>query len=210
MAFYRLLAVSISVGAVIFSGLLYWYQWSAHTLSDNEIDAYLSTIEAQAQSPGGKHDMIALRAFLESDDGRPVYTVNLYKFHDKAAYTAGAGFTGTGEQAYDRFSRVMISLMAERSSHPIYGSSWVDASSDWDRIVVVRYRSRRDLVDLFATDAFADASLHKWASIREHQRMLVQATHIPDGKYLFFILAFLASAAVYILIPVFTRSSAPN
>lgn len=210
MAPYKLWAVSIGVGAVIFFGLLYWYQWSAHKLSGGEIDAYLSTIEAQTQSPGGKHDMIALRQFLENDDGRPVYTVNLYRFHKKAVYPAGSSFTGTGEQAYDRFSKTMISLMTKRGSHPIYGSSWVDASSDWDRIVVVRYRSRRDLVDLFATDTFAEASLHKWASIHDHQRMLVQATHIPDGKYLIVILALLATAAGLFLIPVFIRSSGPT
>lgn len=207
MAIYKLWAVSIGVGAVILFGLLYWYQWSARTLSEDEIETYLSAIEAQTQIPGGKHDMVALRAFLEADDGRPIYTVNLYKFHEQAAYPAGSGFTGTGEQAYELFSKAMISLMTKRGSHPIYGSSWADASSDWDRIVVVRYRSRRDLVDLFATDTFADASLHKWASIRDHQRMLVQATHIPDGKLLFLVLAFLASAASYFALSVFFKST---
>jgi hypothetical protein len=210
MAFYKPWTTSISIGVVFFFSLLYWYQWSAHTLSGDEIDTYLSKIEAQTQTPGGRHDMVALRGFLESDDGHPIYTINLYKFHKQAAYPAESGFTGTGEQAYDRFSKVMISLMAERGSHPIYGSSWVDTSSDWDRIVVVRYRSRRDLVDLFATDTFAEASLHKWASIREHQRMLVQATHIPDGKFIFLALALIVTAIVYFFMSVFNRSNMPK
>lgn len=189
MTLWKLWTVSIGIGIISFAGLMYWYEWSARALSSGEIDAYVATIEAQTQSPGGRHDITALRHLLERDDGRPIYTVNLYKFRERADYPAGSGFTGTGEDAYQRFSKTMISLLAKRASHPIYGSNWVDASSDWDRVVIVRYRSRRDLVDLFATDAFADAAMHKWASLREHQRMVVQATHIPDGRNIFLIVA---------------------
>lgn len=91
----------------------------------------------------------------------------------------------------------MISLMVKRGSHPIYGSDWTDqANSNWDRIVIVRYRSRRDLEDLFATDRFAEASLHKWASLREHERMLVQAIHIPDGKIVIMLFAILLGLGI--------------
>lgn len=189
MTNYKMLAIFAGVTAGVFLCLMYWYQWSARPLTQSQVESYMSQIDAQSHNPGGKHDMRALRGFLESDDGKPIYTVNLYKFHAVADYPHNSGFSGSGEEAYERFSKVMVSLMTKRGSHPIYGSNWADASSDWDRVVVVRYRSRADLVDLFATDAFAEASLHKWASIREHNRMIVQATHIPDGRYIFIFLA---------------------
>ena len=177
-----------------------WYQWGTQTLSPSDVDAYMAVIEAQTQKPGAKHDLPALRKFLSEDDGKPVYTVNLYKFHDAAEYPDASGFSGTGKQAYDRFSNVMISLMAKRGSHPVFGSNWVDqANSDWDRIVIVRYRSRRDLVDLFATDDFAEASLHKWASLREHERMLVQALHIPDGIYIIAMISIFIGIAINLI-----------
>jgi len=120
--------------------------------------------------------------------------VKIYRFQTAADYPEGSGFGGSGPDAYERFSTVMIPLMIRRGAHPIYGSNWVDRSnSKWDRIVIVRYRSRRDLVDIFATDAFADASLHKWASLRGHDRMLVQALHIPDGRYAILFLALIAA-----------------
>lgn len=194
-------ATAICVAGTISVALLFWYDWSAKTLSPAEVDDYMAIIERQAQVPGGRHDLPALRAFLEQDDGQPVYTVNMYKFHDMADYPEGSGYGGTGEQAYDRFSKVMIPLMIKRGSHPIYGSNWADAlNSRWDRIVIVRYRSRRDLVDLFATEEFADASLHKWASLREHDRMLVQAVHIPDGRYLIMFIGLLSGLIVYLLV----------
>lgn len=190
MTRYKLLIVSVFIPIGIIMVFMYWYRWGAGILSPSDVNHYMTVIEAQTQKPGAKHDLLALRKFLSEDDGKPFYTVNLYKFHDVAEYPEFSEFSGTGEQAYDRFRNVMISLMVKRGSHPVFGSNWVDqANSDWDRIVVVRYRSRRDLVDLFATDDFAEASLHKWASLREHERMLVQALHIPDGIYIMAIIA---------------------
>lgn len=194
----KLKAFSVCMSAAFFFSLIYWYQLSSSILTQTDIDGYMSKIEAQTQKPGGQHDLQALRSFLDKDDGRPIYTVNLYNFHEQADYPAKSGFSGSGEQAYQRFSKVMISLMSKRGSHPIYGSNLVvETNSNWDRIVVVRYRSRRDLVDLFSTDSFANASLHKWASIREHERMIVQAIHIPDGKLPFFLLSLLIGIGVY-------------
>lgn len=180
--------------------LMYWYQWSASTLLPFDVDRYMALIEAQTQMPGARHDLPALRKFLSEDDGAPVYTVNLYKFHDVADYPEGSKFSGTGADAYNRFSNVMIPLMTKRGSHPVYGSNWSDqAKSDWDRIVIVRYRSRRDLVDLFGTNQFAEASLHKWASLRDHERMLVQAIHIPDGKIVIALIATIIGLGIYLI-----------
>ncbi len=194
---HKLLAMSVVIPTGIVIAFMYWYQWGARVLLPSEVNEYMAVIEAQTQSSGARHDLPALRKFLSEDDGKPVYTVNLYNFHDVADYPDGSGYSGTGRQAYTRFSNIMISLMAKRGSHPIYGSDWADqANSNWDRIVIVRYRSRRDLVNLFATDDFAEASLHKWASLREHERMLVQALHIPDGMYIIALIAVFIGIAI--------------
>ena len=75
----------------------------------------------------------------------------------------------------------MLRLLARRASHPIFGSDWADtASSGWDRIVVVRYRSRRDIAEIFASSEFSEASAHKWAALKRNDRMLVQGLHIPE------------------------------
>lgn len=188
----NLLAMTIAPPLIAFFMMMYWYQWGSSSLSPSEVEEYMAVLEAQTQTPGARHDLTALRNFLSEDDGKPIYTVNLYNFHDVASYPDGSAFGGTGAQAYERFSQIMVPLMLKRGSHPIYGSTWADRfNSKWDRIVIVRYRSRRDLVDLFATDDFADGSLHKWASLREHERMLVQALHLPDGKYIFTLIAIL-------------------
>lgn len=90
-------------------------------------------------------------------------------------------------------------LMLKRGSHSVYGSYWSELSSArWDPIVIVRYRSRRELVDLFATKDFVQASLHKWASLKEHERMLVQAIHFPDGIFIIIIFAAIMRVIIFV------------
>ena len=66
----------------------------------------------------------------------------------------------------------MIKLLLLNHSYPIFGSSWLSLSEKgWDKIVIVRYRSRRDMAEVFADPRFSVASEHKWASIDKHERM---------------------------------------
>lgn len=180
----RIRSVVVALGvvpAVLIVALLWLYASSQGPLSALEVDRYMERIEAQTQKPGGRHDIPELRRFLESDDGKPFYTVNLYEFHERAHYRDDQSDQGSGEEAFARFSEVMLRLLARRASHPIFGSDWADiASSGWDRIVVVRYRSRRDIAEIFASTEFSEASKHKWAAIKRNDRMLVQGLHIPE------------------------------
>lgn len=193
----RRVAIALCVvPAVLLATLLWLYASSQRPLSTLEVDRYIERIEAQTQKPGGRHDIPELRRFLESDDGKPFYTVNLYEFHERAHYQDDQPHRGSGQEAFARFSEVMLQMLAKRASHPIFGSDWADiASSGWDRIVIVRYRSRRDIAEIFASAAFSDASQHKWAAIKRNDRMLVQGLHIPELHIPAALLALTAAAS---------------
>ena len=97
----------------------------------------------------------------------------------------------------------MIKLLARNSSHPIFGTDWVDEhSSDWDRLVIVRYRSRRDIAEIFASEEFADASEHKWAALADNDRLLVQGLHIPS----FYLIALILTLLIYALYSIRLRT----
>ena len=195
--------ISVFIGIGTFILVAYWYQFSSKPLKQEEIETYMATYQTQAQSYMVRHDMAALRRFLEQDDGLPFYTVNLYKFHNQADYQKGSPYNGSGVRAYEQFSAAMLKLLAVRASHPIFGSTWSDsAASDWDRIVIVRYRSRRDIANLFASDEFALASEHKWAAIKQNERLLVQGLHLPDGCMIASLLAIVVALATNLLLSV--------
>ncbi len=198
--------LGLMAGISVFLVTMYWYSWSATALTSSEIDTYLDSIAAQDQVPGHEHDLILLRKFLEEDDGKPFYTVNLYRFYDQANYAPEEPLGGTGRDAFDRFSSVMLRLLASRASHPIFGSDWVfNDGTDWDRIVIVRYRSRRDIVDIFASDDFEAAAVHKWAGLSENGRMLVQGLHIPAAYLPVLLLSLLVALSTTLIFRVIAR-----
>jgi len=170
--------VLIVAGVLMLAGL-WLYLGNGQALTQQEVDDYIGRIEAQAGNPG-RHDLQALRRFLEQDDGRPFYTVNLYQYYQQANYPDGETLQ-TGREAFNKFSAVMVRLLAQRASHPIFGSDWADSHlNPWHRLVIVRYRSRSDIADIFASAEFAQASIHKWAGLKHNQRLLVQGLHIPE------------------------------
>lgn len=205
----RRLAIGIACCAAAILATLWWYRFSATPLTEDEIEDYLADIEAQPKVPGGDHDLVALRAFMETDDGKPFYTVNLYTYYERARYASDSPNAGSGREAFDRFSSVMIPLLASHASHPIFGSDWVDSSeTDWDRIVIVRYRSRRDLVSIFASPRFAEASVHKWAALKRNERLLVEGLHLPELYLL--LIALGLGTGIHVLLRSRSRSRSPR
>jgi hypothetical protein len=78
---------------------------------------------------------------------------------------------------------MMVVLILPLAVKPltIFASNWAANNSEqWQRIVIVRYRSRKDIADIFANEEFALAARDKWAGLQDNQRMLVQAVHIPE------------------------------
>jgi hypothetical protein len=150
-------------------------------MTEAEVGEYLEKIAAFSHEPGGRHDMQQLRAFFNADDGEAFYTVNLYKFHDNAHYLKDEKAPVTGSEAYDKFSSVMVKLLLSNASYPVFGSTWVGLSEKgWDRLVIVRYSSRRAMAEIFSDPKFSMASEHKWASISQHERFVVKALHLPE------------------------------
>lgn len=166
---------------LIFILLLVKYAFSSSPMTKNEALDYVAQIKSHKHTPGGQHNLDAVTEFFLSDDGKPFYTVNLYKYQDTANYQQPINEHITGQQAYEQFSEVMIKLLFSNYAYPIFASNWLAYSDkSWDRIVIVRYPNRRAMAKIFADERFSAASEHKWASIAEHDRFIVQAIHIPE------------------------------
>lgn len=166
---------------VVFILSLLSFAFSGSPMTKNEALDYVTKIKSHQHTPGGQHDLKAVTEFFLSDDGKPFYTVNLYKYHETANYQQSRNEHITGQQAYDKFSKAMIKLLFSNYAYPIFASNWlVQSDKSWDRIIIVRYPNRRAMAKIFADERFSAASEHKWASIAEHDRFIVQATHIPE------------------------------
>jgi len=195
---------ALIVAVVAMLAGLWLYLGNGQALTQQEVDDYIGRIEAQEGNPG-RHDLQALRHFLEQDDGRPFYTVNLYQYYKQANYPGGQSEL-TGREAFNKFSVVMVRLLAQHASHPIFGSDWADSHlNPWHRLVIVRYRSRADIADIFASTQFAQASVHKWAGLKQNQRLLMQGLHIPELTPFLIVLLMLMGLYLFMTVKSSTR-----
>ena len=155
-------------------------------MTSTEVDEYIQKINHLSQTLGGEPDIKQLKEFFDSDDGEAFYTVNLYKYHDEVRDMSSDAVSLSGREVYDRFSSVMIKLLFKNYSYPVFGSNWLGLSdNDWDRIVIVRYRSRKDMAEIYSDPKFVIASVDKWSSLKSHERFVVKALHLPEAYMLF-------------------------
>jgi hypothetical protein len=187
----------IFLGTIVI--LLLYNLTNSTPMTSGEVDEYIEKISHLSHKPGGKHDLTELREFFSSDDGESFYTVNLYKYYEKAQYMNQKTSSLSGREAYERFSSVMVKLLLKNSSYPVFGSNWLDFSkNNWDRIVIVKYRSRRDMANIFSDPVFSLANEDKWASIEKHDRFIVKAMHLPEGYMIVVLLVGIIGSLLFV------------
>ncbi|MEM8977210.1 MAG: hypothetical protein AAGD43_34600, partial [Pseudomonadota bacterium] len=162
--------------ASLLIALLAFYAW--HTplrgpLTDAEIDAFMTTQAANAGTDWS--DEAAFEAFLRNDDGRPFVMINLMEYRQTAEYSDESALAAdiTGAEASALYGQAVLPQLLLRGSYPVeratrYNTiinSVGETAGEFESFAMVRYRSRRDLIDMLSSDAFGEANIHKWASL---------------------------------------------
>ncbi len=165
--------------ALLYLGFLSWHHSLQGPMSDDEVAAAMTVLSGKVQSEApdanaSLHMISELEDFLASDDGQPFFMINILEFRSEARYPDGYETSiVTASEANAEYARHVIPNLLARGSYPLIyvtplgllvDTLGSDASS-FDGLVFVRYRSRRDFTDMITTDAFAEAVVHKWASL---------------------------------------------
>jgi hypothetical protein len=170
------------VALAAFAAFAFWYG-SAAPLTQAEADHYMRAIERQSAESIGALDLAEFRHFLETDDGQPFYNVNLFKFRDRASYAPPAQASVSGERAFQQYRDFMVRTLPKRACHAVFATTRT-LTDEWDLVATARYRSRRDIAELFASPEFAGAVVHKWAALDKNVRVPVQAAGLFATAYL--------------------------
>jgi len=157
---------------LVFLGFFAWHTPWGGPLPDAEIDTFLAN---QAEAGGSVWtDAAAFEAFLRADDGRPFVMINLMELREVASYPEGdAADARSGAEAGAAYGQAVILLLLQRGSYPVARAershtiinSLGESAAEFDSFAMVRYRSRRDLIDMLSSEAFLEAGVHKWASL---------------------------------------------
>ena len=167
---------------------LFWYGGRGEPMTAEEVTRRLEEISA---TTGGKSQAVdqapgeilaELKQLAASDDGNEFFMVNLIKYRQKALYPPGSNYDDNALAADARYNRALVPYLLKYGGVPVFVGSpqgrFIDKSGDmeWDRVAVVRYRSRRDLFKMAHDIAPLGVAVHKWASIERTQVFPVAPT----------------------------------
>ncbi|MDZ4381470.1 MAG: hypothetical protein U0942_09035 [Parvibaculum sp.] len=151
-----------------------WYRNWRGPLHPDEIQGYL----AKMQSIHGneRNDIETMRRFLEADDGREFVMLNLVKIAPEPVPDPETGELVSGSVLLNRYTRVFLRALFARGGHPAivarkiggYFDAWhVPPDPGWTIVGFMRYRSRRDMIELVVDPRFGPAHAFKFAATAE-------------------------------------------
>ncbi|MDA9050322.1 hypothetical protein N9K35_05115 [Pseudomonadales bacterium] len=155
----------------LYAVLTFWYTNTAGPLSAAEIQTYSTKLQAA----GYATDRIErLKDFMATDTGRQFLMVNNLDMAVDPADVEGALPGESAAQLMDRYMAHMYPALLLRACHPVYVGEaifraidvvGIDGAEIWDRAVLLRYRSRRDLMDIVSNPAFTGKHEFKSAAL---------------------------------------------
>ncbi len=182
--------VLIAVLAAVFVAFLAWYGGRGKPLTPAETDALLAQIAARAKNDGTADGRLLdeIRRLVANDDGNEFFMVNLIRFRQKALYpdgfasgAHGAPYSDDALEADARYNHAIAPYLLRHGALPVFigkpQGRFIDEAGDteWDRVAIVRYRSRRDLLEMVVALAGHSIAVHKWAAIEKTQVFPVQS-----------------------------------
>jgi hypothetical protein len=163
--------VLVAVWAAFFG----WYTSFGGPLTEEEIAHYTGRIESREPKPPAQ-DLERLRRFMEEDTGDDFVMVNVIDMYDTPLAIEGVEPGESSDELLDKYMAYMGPALFARACHPVlYGvaaSTAMDLMNaegmeTWSAGAGMRYRSRRDLMDIATDPAFALAHAFKIAAMRK-------------------------------------------
>jgi len=158
-------ATSLWVAAIILYGLFWlWYVGIKGKLSSAEVEHYMQGFEALKLS---ESKLSNLRHFLENDDGREWFMVNLLELKSPKSESAAL---------LQNYSKIFMASMFKRAGHPFFmgrakaknmENLHCDQADNWTMSAIVRYRSRRDCAEVFLQTFGSEHHADKLAALEK-------------------------------------------
>ena len=146
---------------------LIWHGAFEGPMTSDEIEYYIERYQEQRPEA----DSTQLRQFLAEDDGKPVVMVNAIKLNDSPIDVKGQSFGESSEEALKEYMSFVLPYLLKRGSYPIYNGEavlesmevWgIENAEEWSSGALMRYRSRRVMIEMFTDpvfDKFHDAKI---------------------------------------------------
>ena len=142
---------------LLWLALCFWYTNTSGPITAEEREAILA---AAAQEGWSDERLSGIERFMVEDDGGQFLMVNLLDLAADPEASANM----------DRYMEHMLPALLARACHPAFAGNVVHQAMDlagiegaetWDSVGIVRYRSRRDLLEIALNPVFSDKHDYK-------------------------------------------------
>ena len=150
-----------------------WYTAFGGPLTDEEIEYYLDRYTSADADPEG---LAVLRRFMEEDTGDDFVMLNVIDMYEVPEQIEGVAPGETSAEVLGKYMAYMYPALFSRACHPVAAGTAANVAMDlmnapgmerWTTGALMRYRSRRDLVEIATNPAFRGAHDFKIAAMRK-------------------------------------------
>ncbi len=196
------------VPALIYAVFFVWYTNLTGSLTDKEIAFYMEKVEAQNQNP---EQRAQLRRFMEEDQGDDFHMINLIDMKAKPDPVEGVAPDESAQQVLDRYMEFMWPELLKRASHPSIAGSAISHALDvegvenaqiWTQGALMRYRSRRDLIEIATNPAFQGRHIFKIAAMQKTIAVPIETSlNSGDPRFILALVLLLISTLLHTFLP---------
>ncbi len=140
---------------VLYGVFLFWYYSWSGPIAPEEVDGFMAAFEV---TEGSQHtDGEVFRRFLQEDDGGEFVMLNLVQLHEGEIAHPVSGEKMSASNLLSEYFQPFALALFKRGGHPVFQvrtaggniDSWnADNNVGFGATAMMRYRSRRDLVEL--------------------------------------------------------------
>ncbi len=162
------------VALLAYAAFLAWYVNWRGALSAGEIEALVAQMRANDVGRGDQDELPAVRRFLEEDDGREFFMLNVIRMAPGDVADPASGEMKPAREVMTGYTRMFLPALFARGGHPALAARRIGGMvdtwgltdvPDWSMMGYVRYRSRRDLAHLVCDPRFGGAHAFKFAAM---------------------------------------------
>ncbi len=111
-----------------------------------------------------------MKGFLEPDDGKPIYMLNLLKYKDNAEYHDGRETNLSGREAYHLYVEGVKKCLAKVGGEMTFSStvrrlSIGSVDELWDEVAIAMYPNRTAMMQMMQLPEMAEIGLHRKAGL---------------------------------------------
>ena len=161
--------------AAIYLAFFGWYTSFGGPLTEEEIEHYIALVESREPAPSPER-LAMLRRFMEEDTGDDFVMVNVIDMYETPLQIEGVEPGETSDEVLAKYMEYMLPALLARACHPVlYGQAAstamdlmnADGMEQWTIGAGMRYRSRRDMLEIASNPAFSGSHEFKIAAMEK-------------------------------------------